>query len=144
MKNITDSNVYKQAINEIFQEYIKHYIDKKIKFYPFQDLSLSNFIYEINHVNKCLIYFKGNIFDLINSKVNGREKINNIFYLENWYELILIMNENNYEQNINEFRNNFINIRGIVKASKGQRNLSKLKREYLKAFTMIQLEIKKC
>ena len=54
------------------------------------------------------------------------------------------MNENNYEQNINEFRNNFINIRGIVKASKGQRNLSKLKREYLKAFTMIQLEIKKC
>ena len=52
LKKIVDKNVYKQAIKQLFPEYYrsltsnnneetKEYIDKRIKFYPFQKLNLS-------------------------------------------------------------------------------------------------------
>ena len=52
LKKIVDKNVYKQAIKKLFPEHyrsltsnnneeIKEYIDKRIKFYPFQKLNLS-------------------------------------------------------------------------------------------------------
>ena len=52
LKTIVDTNVYKQAIKKLFPEHyrsltsdnneeIKEYIDKRIKFYPFQKLNIS-------------------------------------------------------------------------------------------------------
>ena len=190
-----DSKVYKQALKKLFPNYynyldtdninhneeIKQYINERIKFYPFQDMSFSgitnnlscysfiptinfltkvndlsiinrdiykigltivNSMHETNHVNQDLIYFKGNSIDLINSPERELEDGKNTKVKEggisfeyilfgkiigniNLLECLYIMNEKNYEQDINEFKKNFMNLREIVKKSKGETNFIK-------------------
>ena len=209
LKHIINSKVYKQALNELFPDYydyltsddneeIKQYIDERIKFYPFQNLSISgitdklsfnsfipsiyflasdlsiinknaykigltivNCIHEINHANQDSIYFKGNRIDLINSLErelkNGRNTkveeggisfeyilfgkiISNI----NLLECLYIMNEDNYEQDIEEFKKNFMNLREIVKESKEETKFIKNENGIFKDFYKNSInEIKK-
>ena len=165
--NFINSNVYRQAIIELFPEYNKYilgenlkdmktFINKRIKFYPYHGLNnsgltekfslysyipilfvkinclkkslikslkisaiIENTIHEINHANQNIIYFKGNDKDLFISpkreKYKGKDgvehleeilfgkKIERLRILESLY----ILNEDNYKQNIKDFKKNF-------------------------------------
>ena len=166
---IIHSNVYNEAIKELFKDNWKYlieknindmenFIKKRIKFYPYQILNISgltdklscysfipsisssiteesilipskisvaieNSLHEINHVNQDLLYFKGNNISLLNSPTriglkSEREgednleeilfgkKLSNIGILESLY----ILNEKNYDQNLIQFKNNFLNL----------------------------------
>ena len=211
LNHIVDSNVYKQALKELFPDYydyltlndseeIKQYIDERMKFYPFQDLSTSgitdklscnsfitsvnfklydkdfsiinkdvfkagltivNCIHEINHANQIIIYFKGNKIDLINSPERELKDGNNTKVKEggiileyilfgkiisniNLLECLYIMNEDNYKQDINEFKNNFMNLRELVKVSEEETKFIKIENGIFKDFYQNSIdEIKK-
>ena len=167
---IINSKVYEEAIKILFPNYfiyllgdhikdIEMYMNKRLKFYPYQDLGnsgltdkfslysyipiltfkifcdhsflykcyyplkisaiIENTIHEINHINQEMIFFKGNNKELFKtpkrekfkSKEEGEnleeilfgEKIEKLRILESLY----ILNEENYKQNLNDFRNNF-------------------------------------
>ena len=200
LKKIVDKNVYKQAIKQLFPEYyrsltsnnneeIKEYIDKRIKFYPFQKLDLSgitdklscysfipsinflfeeysnisnqnketckigltivNSLHEINHANQVIIFFKGNNKDLINSperiinenlsSTEGGFSLEYILFGDvisriNLFQCLYIMNEKNYEQELSQFRENFMKIQDIVIETKGETELIKIENGIFKRF----------
>ena len=200
LKKIVDKNVYKQAIKQLFPEYyrsltsnnneeIKEYIDKRIKFYPFQKLDLSgitdklscysfipsinflfeeysnisdqnketckigltivNSLHEINHANQVIIFFKGNNKDLINSperiineNLSSKEGDFSLEYILfgdvisriNLFQCLYIMNEKNYDQELSQFRENFMKIQDIVIETKGETELIKIENGIFKRF----------
>ena len=200
LKKIVDKNVYKQAIKQLFPEYyrsltsnnneeIKEYIDKRIKFYPFQKLNLSgitdklscysfipsinflfeeysnisnqnketckigltivNSLHEINHANQVIIFFKGNNKDLINSperiinenlsSTEGGFSLEYILFGDvisriNLFQCLYIMNEKNYDQELSQFRENFMKIQDIVIETKGETELIKIENGIFKRF----------
>ena len=200
LKKIVDKNVYKQAIKQLFPEYyrsltsnnneeIKEYIDKRIKFYPFQKLDLSgitdklscysfipsinflfeeysnisnqnkesckigltivNSLHEINHANQVIIFFKGNNKDLINSperiinenlsSTEGGFSLEYILFGDvisriNLFQCLYIMNEKNYDQELSQFRENFMKIQDIVIETKGETELIKIENGIFKRF----------
>ena len=86
-------------------------------------VTIDNTLHEINHINQNILYFKGNNSSLFNtpkrkgfkSNSEGGEdfeeilfgkKIEYIGILESLY----ILNEKNYSQTLEQFRNNFINL----------------------------------
>ena len=118
-------------------------------------LTITNCIHEINHTNQILIYFKGNEKDLINSperefegirikedKIKITEGGMSIEYILfgksiteiNLLECLYIMNEENYNQNLNEFKENFMNIKEIVKESNGDTKFIKIENGIFKSF----------
>ena len=169
LNKIMHSNVYNEAIKELFKDNWKYlieknindmdyFIKKRIKFYPIQisnisgltdklscysfipsisssiteqeiiipskiSVAIENLLHEINHVNQDLLYFKGNNISLLYSpkriglkseKEGGDnleeilfgKKLSNIGLLESLY----ILNEKNYDQNLIQFKNNFLNL----------------------------------
>ena len=68
-------------------------------------------------------------------------------YIEriNLLECLYVMNEKNYEQDLDQFRNNFINIRNLVKESKEKTEFIAIKDGIFKKFYDINIidEIKK-
>ena len=200
LKKIVDKNVYKQAIKKLFPEHyksltsnnneeIKEYIDKRIKFYPFQKLNLSgitdnlscysfipsinflfeeysnisnqnketckigltivNSLHEINHANQVIIFFKGNNKDLINSperiinenlsSTEGGFSLEYILFGDvisriNLFQCLYIMNEKNYDQELSQFRENFMKIQDIVIETKGETELIKIENGIFKRF----------
>ena len=200
LKKIVDKNVYKQAIKQLFPEYyrsltsnnneeIKEYIDKRIKFYPFQKLDLSgitdklscysfipsinflfeeysaisnqnketckigltivNSLHEINHASHVIIFFKGNNKDLINSperiinenlsSTEGGFSLEYILFGDvisriNLFQCLYIMNEKNYDQELSQFRENFMKIQDIVIETKGETELIKIENGIFKRF----------
>ena len=200
LKKIVDKNVYKQAIKQLFPEYyrsltsnnneeIKEYIDKRIKFYPFQKLNISgitdklscysfipsinflfeeysnisnqnkesckigltivNSLHEINHANQVIIFFKGNNKDLINSperiineNLSSKEGGFSLEYILfgdvisriNLFQCLYIMNEKNYDQELSQFRENFMKIQDIVIETKGETELIKIENGIFKRF----------
>ena len=200
LKKIVDKNVYKQAIKKLFPEHyksltsnnneeIKEYIDKRIKFYPFQKLNISgitdklscysfipsinflfeeysniseqnketckigltivNSLHEINHANQVIIFFKGNNKDLINSperiinenlsSTEGGFSLEYILFGDvisriNLFQCLYIMNEKNYDQELSQFRENFMKIQDIVIETKGETELIKIENGIFKRF----------
>ena len=200
LKKIVDKNVYKQAIKQLFPEYyrsltsnnneeIKEYIDKRIKFYPFQKLNLSgitdklscysfipsinflfeeysnisnqnketckigltivNSLHEINHANQIILFFKGSNKDLINSperiineNLSSKEGGFSLEYILfgdvisriNLFQCLYIMNEKNYDQELSQFRENFMKIQDIVIETKGETELIKIENGIFKKF----------
>ena len=112
-------------------------------------LTIVNSFHEINHANQIIIFLKGNNKDLINSpERNIKEKENiseggisfeyllfgKIINKINLLECLYIMNEKNYEQNLDQFRNNFINIKDLVKKSKEKTEYIKIEKGIFKRF----------
>jgi len=164
------SNVYKDAIKKLFPNYFKYllddnlndmeiYINSRLKFYPYQDLSNSgltdkfsflsyipiifpfddledkisfalkisatvdNSIHEMNHINQDILYFKENNISMLHTPKRegfktGKEGGNNleeilfgrkivrIGFLESLY----ILNEKNFEQDLDNYKMNFLNL----------------------------------
>ena len=200
LKKIVDKNVYKQAIKQLFPEYyrsltsnnneeIKEYIDKRIKFYPFQKLNLSgitdnlscysfipsinflfeeysnisdqnketckigltivNSLHEINHANQIILFFKGSNKGLINlperiinENLSSKEDGFSLEYILfgdvisriNLFQCLYIMNEKNYDQELSQFRENFMKIQDIVIETKGETELIKIENGIFKRF----------
>ena len=165
---IVDSNVYKEAIKELFPEYsqnllnsnledIKECINSRIKFYPYQKLRntgltdklscysyipiffditstfefrpilkcasiVDDSLHEINHLNQDILYFIGNDRSLFHSPKreglkgeDGGENMEEILFgrkitLLKMLESFYILNEDNYEQSLEDFRMNFENL----------------------------------
>ena len=188
---IVDSNVYKEAIKKLFPNYseyllqndneeIKFYINKRIKFYPFENINISgitdklgcytylttiNFIgaklvnsqtykvgltvvngfHEISHTNQNLIFYKGNDTKLLNTPEReglGKEGGNSLEYLLfgkliqdiDLFQSLYILNENNYKQSLEKFKENFENIHKIVKETDGKSKLINIEDGIFKEF----------
>ena len=113
-------------------------------------LTIDNSLHEINHANQMIIFFKGNNKDLINSPERNNIKENeniseggiSLEYLlfgriirkMNLFECLYVMNEKNYEQDLDQFRNNFINIVDLVKKSKENTEYIKIENGIFKRF----------
>ena len=113
-------------------------------------LTIDNSLHEINHANQMIIFFKGNNKDLINSPKRNNIKENeniseggiSLEYLlfgriirkMNLFECLYVMNEKNYEQDLDQFRNNFINIVDLVKKSKENTEYIKIENGIFKRF----------
>ena len=113
-------------------------------------ITIDNSLHEINHANQMIIFFKGSNKELINSpkRNNIKENVNiseggiSLEYLlfgriirkMNLLECLYIMNEKNYEQDLDEFKNNFINIIDIVKNSKENTEYIKIENGIFKRF----------
>jgi len=168
--HIVNSNVYNEAIQILFPKNNKYLlgtnlkdieecINKRFKFYPYQDLGdsgltdkfscftyipilifdlayinqtffftliisaiIENSIHEINHLNQDILYFKGNDITLFfipkRKNLKGEdgganleeilfgERIKNLRMLECFY----ILNEDNYNQSLKDFKKNFENL----------------------------------
>lgn len=99
-------------------------------------LTIINSYHEINHINQSLIFFKGNDKNLLNTseregdefhRREGGENFECLLFGEimeniNLFQSLYLLNEKNYEQNLNEFRENFKNIISIVKETNGNTN----------------------
>ena len=89
--------------------------------------TFENAIHEINHINQGMLFFKSNDTSLINIPkkqvfITGKEggsnmeeilfgrKILNFTFLE----AIYIINEKNFEQNLNDYRKNFLSMRNFL------------------------------
>ena len=165
-----NSNVYKEAITLLFPNYSKYIlnenlkdleiiINKRLKFYPYQDLNNSgltekfslysyipillfkfntlgenlekslkisvvveNCIHEINHINQDIIFFRGNDKDLFLTPKrkefkgeDGGEYLEGILFGDKIkylriLESLYILNEDNYNQNLEDFKHNFQNL----------------------------------
>ena len=83
---------------------------------------IDNTLHEINHLNQNIIYFRGNDKSLFDSPKregikgeDGGEKLEELLFgrtikeLKIW-ECFYILNENNYEQSLEDFRKNFVNL----------------------------------
>ena len=100
-------------------------------------LTILNILKEEYNAIKTIIFFKG-----INKNIYKELNEGGFHYLLfgkdisslNLFECLYIMNENNYKQNINEFRENFKNIRNIALNSKGNTDLIKIENGIFKKF----------
>ena len=111
-------------------------------------LTIVNIFHEEYNAIRSIIFFKGNKNLLFNPKTKVGKSIESNesqFYIEdllfgrnitsiNLLECLYIMNENNYEQDIEKFRDNFQNIRKIVKDTKGYTDFIKIKNGIFKHF----------
>ena len=111
-------------------------------------LTIVNIFHEEYNAIRSIIFFKGNKNLLFNPKTKVGKSIESNesqFYIEdllfgrnitsiNLLECLYIMNENNYEQDIEKFRDNFKNIRKIVKDTKGNTDFIKIKNGIFKHF----------
>ncbi len=112
-------------------------------------LTIINSLHEINHNNQCILYFKGGNKRLLytperkqkiyKGKKEGGENLECLLFGEiitkvNLFQCLYIMNENNYKQNLNKFRENFENIRHIVEETNGNTNFIKIKKGIFKNF----------
>jgi len=111
-------------------------------------LTIINSYHEINHTNQCLIFFKGNDKNLFNTperegdeffRREGGENFECLLFGKimgniNLFQSLYILNEKNYEQNLDEFRENFENIISIVKKTNGNTNLIKIEDGIFKYF----------
>ena len=212
---IINSKVFKQALKELFPKYynylilnnneeMEQYIKERIKFYPFEDLSISgitdklscysfipsinfqfdnikkgiklkkinndtykvsltiiNSLHEIIHAEQDIIFFKGSNKDLILSpkrKVGKDEKGNDkeikeggtsfeylLFGKEvgkiDFLQCLYILNEKNYDQSLEEFRENFQNINKLVKDSEGDTKFIKTEDGIFKKFYINSTEV---
>ena len=115
--------------------------DDTKKIYKF-GFTIVNTIHEINHANQIIIFFKGNDKNLIDSpernfegNISSSEGGESLEYLLfgkkinrlNLFECLYILNEKNYEQDLNQFRENFIKINDIVKKTEGKTKLIKIR-----------------
>ena len=104
--------------------------------------TIVNTIHEINHANQIIIFFKGSDKNLIDSPVRifegnissseGGESLEYLLFGKkinrlNLFECLYILNEENYEQDLQQFRENFIKINDIVKKTEGKTELIKIK-----------------
>lgn len=106
-------------------------------------ISLSH---EINDINQCIIFFKGIDKNLILKperemlkNTEGRDNIEFLLYGKvlgniNIFQSLYLLNENNYEQCLDDFRDNFHNIIKIVKQSKGNTEFIKIENGIFKYF----------
>ena len=117
-------------------------------------LTIVNSLHEEYHAIRVIIFFKGNNKIILFSpkRIIGKnnrgidiELCEGGFHIEyllfgravstlDLFECLYIMNEDNYKQDINDFRENFKNIRKIVLDSKGDTDLIKIKNGIFKKF----------
>ena len=112
-------------------------------------LTIVNSIHEINHANQVIIFFKGNNRELLYSperiieeNIPVSEGGNSLEYLLfgkiigriDLFECLYIMNEDNYEQNLEQFRENFRKIKDIVIETKGETKFIKIENGIFKSF----------
>ena len=117
-------------------------------------LTIVNSLHEEYHAIRVIIFFKGNNKNILFSpkRIIGKnnrgidiELCEGGFHIEyllfgravstlDLFECLYIMNEDNYKQDINDFRENFKNIRKIVLDSKGNTDLIKIKNGIFKKF----------
>ena len=117
-------------------------------------LTIVNSLHEEYHAIRIIIFFKGNNKNLFfspkrkigkNSKGIDVDSSEGGFHIEyllfgrvvsslDLFECLYIMNENNFKQNIKEFRENFNNIRKIVLDSKGDTDFIKIESGIFKKF----------
>ena len=104
-------------------------------------LTIVNSIHEVNHANQIIIFFKGNDKNLIDSperiiKENfsiseGGISLEYLLFGKmverlSLFESLYIINENNYDQDLEEFRVNFTKIESIVRETKGETKFIKI------------------
>ena len=111
-------------------------------------LTIINSYHEINHINQSLIFFKGNDKNLLNTperegdefyRKEGGENFEYLLFGKimeniNLFQSLYLLNEKNYEQNLDEFRENFKNIISIVKVTNGNTNFIKIEDGIFKYF----------
>ena len=105
-------------------------------------LTIANLIHELNYVNELILFFKGKNLDIVNpieriieknilisEEGNSLERLlfGKIINRINLFECLYIMNEKNYEQDLIQFRENFIKIKDIMKDTKGDSEFIKNK-----------------
>ena len=98
-------------------------------------LSIVNSLNEIIHAEQAIIFFKENnkYLEFASKRIAGKDKkgkdigmnFENLLFGKvinkiDFFQCLYIMNEKNYEQNLAKFRDNFRNIKKIVKDSKGE------------------------
>ena len=126
---------------EELDDYFKINEKKENKEIYIVGLTIVNSIHEVNHANQAIIFFKGNDKTLIDSperiiKDNiplseGGISLEFLLFgdvLErpNLFECLYILNEKNYDQELDEFRENFRKIVDIVKETKGETEFIKI------------------
>ena len=126
---------------EELDDYFKINEKKENKEIYIVGLTIVNSIHEVNHANQSIIFFKGNDKTLIDSperiiKDNipvSEDGISLKFILFgdllerlNLFECLYILNEKNYDQELDEFRENFRKIVDIVKETKGETEFIKI------------------
>ena len=97
--------------------------EKVIKIPSQISVAIENSLHEINHINQNLIYFKGNNLSLFNTPTRvgfksgkeGGENLEEILFGKKIeyigiLESIYILNEKNYAQTLEQFKNNFSNL----------------------------------
>ena len=121
-------------------------------------LTVVNSMHEINHINQIIIFFKGNKETLINSPERKIERDNpnknekeivrkkeggicleyllfdQIIDKLDLFQCLYILNENNYKQELAQFKKNFKNIRNLVINSNGETKYIKIKNGIFKEF----------
>lgn len=108
-------------------------------------LTVVNVFHEINHTNQNLIFYKGNDTKLLNTPEReglGKEGWNSLEYLLfgkiiqdiDLFQSLYILNENNYKQSLEKFKENFENIHKIVKETDGKSKLINIEDGIFKEF----------
>ena len=111
-------------------------------------LTIISLSHEINHINQSIIFFKGNDKNLLFTPEREGEIFKNreggenkecILYGKvmgniNIFESLYLLNENNYEQSLDDFRNNFNNILNIVKQTRGNSKFIQIENGIFKYF----------
>ena len=104
-------------------------------------ITIVNSIHEVNHTNQIIIFFKGNdknLFDSPERILKENKSISeggisleyllfgNVLERPNLFECLYILNEKNYGQDLDKFRENFMKITDIVKETKGETEFIKI------------------
>ena len=108
-------------------------------------LTIPNCLHEINHTNQILIFFKGSDKNLINTperqgfEIEEGENLEILLFGEimqdiDLFQSLYILNEKNYEQDLESFRKNFRNIKNIVIETNGRSELINIKNGIFKEF----------
>ena len=100
-------------------------------------LTVMNIFHEINHIYQSIIFFKGNDTNLLNT--TEREGLDIILFGKtiqkiDLFQSLYILNEKNYEQSLEKFRENFENILKIVKETDGKSDLINIEYAIFKEF----------
>ena len=112
-------------------------------------LTIVNSLHEINHANQCIIYFKGSKKDFIytperkqkiyGGKKEGGENLECLLFGDiindvDLFQCLYIMNEENYKQSLTEFRENFKNLKNIIKQTNGETKFIEIQKGIFKRF----------
>jgi len=105
-------------------------------------LTIINSLFEINNANQSILNFKcnnKNFIDKSNKRKEDNESLVKLLFGKNLthvnlFQSLYIMNEKNYNQDLFKFRENFENIKNIIKLKKEKTNFIKINKGNFKDF----------